>query len=110
VNPVEEMLRSARRDVRVARLALTEQLTGPASFHVQQAWEKYLKARLIQQGVRPRKVHKLAQLLDAGSDLHTINELLGHCNLDATMIYLHLQQSKRACLVSPFDAVINSKC
>ena len=49
-------------------------------------------------------------LLDAGTDIHTIKELLGHCNLDTTMVYLHLQQSKRALLVSPFDAVINSVC
>ena len=48
-------------------------------------------------------------LLDAGTDIHTIKELLGHSNLDTTMIYLHLQQSKRATIVSPFDAVINQK-
>ena len=46
-------------------------------------------------------------LLDAGTDLHTIKELLGHSNLSTTMIYLHLQQSKRASIVSPFDAVVN---
>lgn len=46
-------------------------------------------------------------LLDAGTDIHTIKELLGHSNLDTTMIYLHLQQSKRAAIVSPFDAAIN---
>ena len=49
-------------------------------------------------------------LLDAGTDIHTIKEPLGHSNLGTTMIYLHLQQSKRACLVSPFDAVINVVC
>lgn len=69
VNPAHEMLESARKDVRMARLALSGDLAGPASFHVQQAWEKYLKARLIEQGVRPRKVHKLGQLLEAGRDL-----------------------------------------
>jgi integrase/recombinase XerD len=46
-------------------------------------------------------------LLDAGTDIHTIKELLGHSNLNTTMIYLHLQQSKRASIVSPFDAVAN---
>ena len=44
-------------------------------------------------------------LLDAGTDMHTIKELLGHSNISTTMVYLHLQQSKRAGLVSPFDAM-----
>ena len=44
-------------------------------------------------------------LLDAGTDIHTIKELLGHSSITTTMVYLHLQQSKRAALVSPFDAM-----
>lgn len=48
-------------------------------------------------------------LLDAGTDIHTIKELLGHSNLDTTIIYLHLQQSKRASIVSPFDTLIQGK-
>lgn len=47
-------------------------------------------------------------LLDAGADLHTIKELLGHGNIATTMIYLHLQQSKRALPVSPFDTISSS--
>lgn len=42
-------------------------------------------------------------LLDAGTDLHTIKVLLGHSSIETTMIYLHLQQCKRAKLISPFD-------
>ena len=45
-------------------------------------------------------------LLDSGTDIHTIKELLGHSNLSTTMIYLHLQQTKRAAIVSPFDTVM----
>ena len=45
-------------------------------------------------------------LLDAGTDIHTIKELLGHSNLATTMIYLHLQQTKRAAIVSPLDTVM----
>ena len=48
-------------------------------------------------------------LLDSGTDIHTIKELLGHSNLDTTMVYLHLQQSKRAAIVSPFDVVMTKK-
>ena len=46
-------------------------------------------------------------LLDNGCDIHTIKELLSHTKLETTMIYLHLQQSKRAAIVSPLDAVMN---
>lgn len=42
-------------------------------------------------------------LLDSGSDLHTIKVLLGHSSIETTMVYLHLQKSKRSKLVSPFD-------
>lgn len=45
-------------------------------------------------------------LLDNGCDIHTIKELLGHTKLETTMIYLHLQQSKRAAIVSPLDVVM----
>lgn len=47
-------------------------------------------------------------LLDAGVDIHTIKELLGHNNISTTMVYLHLQQSKRAALISPFDSLENN--
>jgi integrase/recombinase XerD len=48
-------------------------------------------------------------LLDMGVDIHSIKELLGHTKLETTMIYLHLQQSKRATLVSPLDAIMTTK-
>lgn len=47
-------------------------------------------------------------LLDGGTDIHAIKELLGHSNLSTTMIYLHLQQTKRAAIQSPFDAVMQA--
>lgn len=46
-------------------------------------------------------------LLDAGTDIHTIKELLGHSSISTTMVYLHLQQSKRSGLISPFDNLEN---
>jgi site-specific recombinase XerD len=47
-------------------------------------------------------------LLDSGTNIHTIKELLGHSNLDTTIIYLHLQQSKRAAIVSPLDSILTT--
>lgn len=46
-------------------------------------------------------------LLDQGNDIHTIKELLGHSKIETTMIYLHLQQKKRAALCSPLDFLIS---
>jgi integrase/recombinase XerD len=48
-------------------------------------------------------------LLDSGTDLHTIKELLGHNHLSTTMIYLHLQTKKRAAICSPFDAMMQAQ-
>ncbi|HSF71835.1 MAG TPA: tyrosine-type recombinase/integrase [Methylotenera sp.] len=44
-------------------------------------------------------------LLDSGTDIHAIKELLGHSNLSTTMIYLHLQSRKRSAICSPFDTM-----
>jgi integrase/recombinase XerD len=47
-------------------------------------------------------------LLDSGVDLHSIKVLLGHSKIETTMVYLHLQKSKRARIVSPFDQLIKN--
>lgn len=46
-------------------------------------------------------------MLDIGSDIHSIKTLLGHSKIETTMIYLHLQQSKRDALVSPIDKLVD---
>lgn len=56
------------------------------------------------------KVHALrhsfaTHLLDAGVDIHTIKELLGHSDIKTTMVYLHLQSSKRNLIVNPLDVL-----
>jgi integrase/recombinase XerD len=46
-------------------------------------------------------------MLDQGCDIHSIKTLLGHSKIETTMIYLHLQQSKRDMLVSPIDKLFD---
>ncbi len=69
VDPVSEFLNRARVDVETARDALAKGNIEPAAFHAQQAWEKLLKGRLVQIGVRPKKTHQLAELTAAAHDL-----------------------------------------
>jgi len=69
----------------------------------------YQHAGLSEKG---HKVHALrhsfaTHLLDAGVDIYTIKELLGHSDIKTTMVYLHLQSSKRNLLVSPLDELYN---
>jgi integrase/recombinase XerD len=49
-------------------------------------------------------------LLDNGTDLHTIKELLGHSNLETTMIYLHLSKKRREKIISPLDKIKDGEC
>lgn len=86
---------------------------------------KPMNSRSIQHSVRmayknaklshkERKVHALrhsfaTHLLDNGVDIFTIKELLGHSKIETTMVYLHLQTSKRNLLVSPLDILYKPK-
>lgn len=48
-------------------------------------------------------------LLDNGTDLHTIKELLGHSNLQTTMRYMHLTSRRINEILNPYDALLLAK-
>jgi integrase/recombinase XerD len=48
-------------------------------------------------------------LLDNGTDLYTIKELLGHNNLQTTMRYMHLTSRRIDEIINPYDALLLTK-
>ena len=47
-------------------------------------------------------------LVDNGTDLHTVKELLGHSCLQTTMRYLHLTTSRTDGIINPYDTLPQS--
>lgn len=47
-------------------------------------------------------------LVEAGYDIRTIQELLGHSNISTTMIYTHVATKNKLSVISPFDNLVES--
>lgn len=63
------------------------------------------KAGIIKRATIHTLRHSFAtHLLEDGYDIRTIQELLGHANLQTTMIYTHVAQKKRLGVRSPLDS------
>lgn len=78
---------------------------------VQQSFRLAIKQSKILKEV---SVHSLrhtfaTHLLEDGVDIVTIKELLGHVNIDTTMMYLHVAKTNRVAAHSPFDTLYPKK-
>lgn len=73
--------------------------------HLVQKWMAQAGLSDNQYSVHTIRHSFATHLVDNGTDLHTVKELLGHTNLQTTMQYLHLSTNRMQTVVNPYDTL-----
>ena len=95
-----------------SRVSIHPRQEGRCRYHHHPSGLQRVFGRALRQaGIQKRAtVHSLrhsfaTHLVEAGYDIRTVQELLGHANLQTTMIYTHVATRNKLGAVSPLDAL-----
>lgn len=93
-----------------ARLSVDPRSGRPCRFHAYPSslQRAFLGAVRASGTPKPATVHTLrhsfaTHLIEAGYDIRTVQELLGHSDVSTTMIYTHVAQKDKLGVISPID-------